>query len=768
MRFIFIFIVATILGLSGALAAPKFFGGISFTSNGNQVNYYIQEIYNDSNFQTTGSIRIQVYGTWTPYGGTGLLYGTFLYDNPSDLSPLYPGYAYYNLANTISFADSPSNYSYLVVFMAEWNGSSYVRTDYRNIPVSSFLQVYYLAPSITSHPSGATLNSGSTATLSVSADGTRPTYQWYKNGSPLAGATASSYIIQGAKSSDAGNYTVTVLNSAGSVTSNPATITVNTPPPPLSITSQPLATQILNSGSAATLNVTASETALTFQWYQGSKGDTSNPVGGNSSSFTTPSLATNSSYWVRVVDANMSVDSTEAVIVVVPHGIRVGDQFFADLSPLVTGGGTLKLLGKLPTGLSLNTKTWNIAGTLTGYAGNFTPSIQVIQNKALLQTISMPIAVGNFPTSLLGNYEALLRDQNGAPFGVFKLTTGENVWTATLETLGQAKRTAKGSFVLQQGANSASLEAKFAATKIAPAIALNFTLDGDSPTLVGVHDAGALEGFKMVDSLTSASMPILYNLVMNQGTLDALDKPAGNGWASGSFAKSGIGTFKGMLGDATACTFPLRLSLTGQAILWAQPYANKNSFIGGIVDLADLSPNTNNYGTLEPSVSWLKVADSKTLSYPGGFSFENVNVSGSNWLVPATHIALGNSLGWLGGEKCTVKIYGAGLSDESQQSAVVVNFPTEFTLDKTFKLIAPDNSAILKWTGSVAKGTGAFSGSFALPAGFATNTIAGSGTANGLLLQNEKWGITTGLGLIKVPIIGAKGSFRTAALTLEQ
>lgn len=536
------------------------------------------------------------------------------------------------------------------------------------------------------------------------------------------------------------------------------------------ITSSPLTAQILNAGLSTAMSVSASGSVLSYQWYQGARGDTSHPVGENSSSFATPSLTANSSYWVRVSNAGGSVDSSESVIVVWPQGIRVGDQFFVDLSPLITGGKTLKLEGKLPTGLKLNTKTWQISGKVTGKAGNFTPSIQVIHNKSLLQTISVPISVGNFPTSLLGNYEALLKGQNGAPLGVFKLTTGKNVWTASLETLGQAKRTAKGTFVLQQGADSATLEAKFAATKTAPAIALNFTLNGNSPFLFGSHNAGIIEGFKMIDSLAATTKPILYNLIMDQGMVDALDKPAGKGWVSGSFAKTGIGTFKGMLGDATAFKFSLRLSVTGQAILWAQPYANKNSFIGGVVDMSDLVPNADSDEALESKISWVKEVDSKTLSYPNGFSFDDLSVSGSRWLVHATHTALGDSLGWLGGEKCIVRIYGAGLSNESQQGAV--KFPTEFALDKTFKLNAPVNASTIKWSGSIAKGTGAFSGSFTLPANFSANTIAGSGAVSGLLLQDGKWGITTGLttglGLIKVPISGVKGSFRTAAIVLEQ
>jgi hypothetical protein len=765
-----LFITITILfGLNQDLKAQRLdiSGNVSYSRVGNlvtlnagRVDHYVNPFYYQS-----GTLYLQLWTCLTPFNGLQTSLGYKVAE--ATIDPLWAGYFYSNVSQTVPFFAPPDGTYYMVMVLAESDGFQRLTVDWHNFSnTETFGYVpppppVVTPPSIVSQPSGLSVTAGASATFSVSANGTSPSYQWYKDGSPISGATGATYAISSTQVSDAGSYTVTVSNTAGSVTSNAAKLTVGPPPP--SITSQPLAAQILNAGSTATLSVSASGMALR---YQGTKGNTSNPVGGNSSSFTTPSLATNSSYWVRVSNAGESVDSSESVIVVWTQGIRVGDQFSANLSPLTSGGKTLKLVGKLPVGLSLNTNTWQISGIVSGNAGNFTPNIQVIQNKAVLQTISIPISVGNFPTSLLGNYEALLKGQNGAPFGVFKLTTGKNVWTASLETLGQARRTAKGSFVLQQGAESVSIEAKFAATKTAPAIALNFTLDGGSPYLFGTHGAGALGGFKMIDSLATATKPILYNLIMDQGTVDALDKPAGKGWASGSFAKTGIGAFKGMLGDATACSFSLRLSVTGQAILWAQPYANKNSFIGGVVDLVDLVPNANNYEALEPRVSWVKVADSKTLSYPGGFSFENLSVSGSSWLVPATHTALGNSLGWLGGEKCTVRIYGAGLSNESQSGTV--KLPTEFTLDKAFKLVAPVNASTVKWSGSILKGTGGFSGSFTLPAGLAANTIAGAGAASGLLLQDDKWGVTTGLGLIKVPISGTKGSFRTAALALEQ
>lgn len=89
------------------------------------------------------------------------------------------------------------------------------------------------APAITTQPASASVTSGGSVSFSVVATGTAPlAYQWAFNSSAIAGATNSSFSISSAASSNAGSYTVTVSNQAGSITSNVATLTVTTPPPP--------------------------------------------------------------------------------------------------------------------------------------------------------------------------------------------------------------------------------------------------------------------------------------------------------------------------------------------------------------------------------------------------------------------------------------------------------------------------------------------------------------------------------------------------------
>jgi len=85
------------------------------------------------------------------------------------------------------------------------------------------------APAITAQPANKTVAAGQTATFSVTATGTAPlTYQWQKNAADISGATSASYTTPMTTTVDSGTlFRVMVSNSAGSVTSSTATLTVN-------------------------------------------------------------------------------------------------------------------------------------------------------------------------------------------------------------------------------------------------------------------------------------------------------------------------------------------------------------------------------------------------------------------------------------------------------------------------------------------------------------------------------------------------------------
>ena len=86
-----------------------------------------------------------------------------------------------------------------------------------------------VAPSFTLQPASQSVLVGQPATFSATATGTAPlAYQWQKNNANINGATSASYTTPPAVSSDNGaTFRVIVSNSVASVTSNSATLTVN-------------------------------------------------------------------------------------------------------------------------------------------------------------------------------------------------------------------------------------------------------------------------------------------------------------------------------------------------------------------------------------------------------------------------------------------------------------------------------------------------------------------------------------------------------------
>ena len=151
---------------------------------------------------------------------------------------------------------------------------------------------------------------------------TTPSYQWYKNGSPITLAILSSYTINNAQTNDQANYTVKVTNLGGSVASTNAALTVLGPP---EITAQPVS-QTVTPGQSFSFSVAANGTApLSYQWIiKGTR-----LSGATSSTLTINSVRTSDagSYTVVVTNSAGAVTSAVATLtVLVPPTITTPPQ----------------------------------------------------------------------------------------------------------------------------------------------------------------------------------------------------------------------------------------------------------------------------------------------------------------------------------------------------------------------------------------------------------------------------------------------------------
>ena len=148
-----------------------------------------------------------------------------------------------------------------VAFTVTVSNSSGVTTSK---PATLTASAAAVAPSIATQPKNVSVNAGQAATFTVAATGTAPLlYQWYRDGTAIAAATAASYTITATSATDNGaTFSATVTNAAGAIKSNNAVLTVTAPM--LTITTSGLPNGVV--GSAYNTIVQASGGTSPYTW----------------------------------------------------------------------------------------------------------------------------------------------------------------------------------------------------------------------------------------------------------------------------------------------------------------------------------------------------------------------------------------------------------------------------------------------------------------------------------------------------------------------
>lgn len=120
------------------------------------------------------------------------------------------------------------------------------------------------APSITDQPKDRSAFVSQTAYFDVGVTGKPPfSFQWYRDGVAISGATAATYTSPAITLADNGaKFSVKITGASGSVTSTQATLTVKDKP---TVTTDPVSTSV-SVGASVSLTVAGSGDSLSYQW----------------------------------------------------------------------------------------------------------------------------------------------------------------------------------------------------------------------------------------------------------------------------------------------------------------------------------------------------------------------------------------------------------------------------------------------------------------------------------------------------------------------
>ncbi|HEY4980325.1 MAG TPA: hypothetical protein VII25_14240 [Candidatus Acidoferrum sp.] len=261
-----------------------------------------------------------------------------------------------------------------------------------------------VAPTIT-QPASITVPLGQTATFTVTATGTGPlTYQWFKNGLPISGANSSTYTTPATLAGDSGSvFTVTVSNPAGSVTSGPATLTVQLPPPVAKSIVPSSATPPYNS-SVMLVPTFSGGTAVIGSTGVGSSDISASAVSG--ASYPTPALTSTTTYTLTVTDSKGNVVSTTCVVT--PTGVSI--------TPISPANQTLApgqiTFTATASGGATNGLTWTASGgTFSGnvwtaptVAGTYTITATSVDNPSVFVTTTITISAPVILTQPVGQH----------------------------------------------------------------------------------------------------------------------------------------------------------------------------------------------------------------------------------------------------------------------------------------------------------------------------------------------------------------------------
>jgi hypothetical protein len=346
--------------------------------------------------------------------------------------------------------------------------------------VAGILTVH-VAPSVGTQPKNQTVNAGRIAIFTAAASGSpTPAVQWqistdggstWKN---IVGATAASYGLVSAAGQNGYEYHAVFTNSAGSATTNAATLTVNYVP---GITGQP-SSQTVNMGQMATFTATAGGLPVpTVQWQRSTNGGLtwSNIADATLATYSFTAAVSQTGYRYRAVFTNIvGSAATTAAVLTVKLGIQ--DDFNRADDPALGSSWT----GQAGS-LGIQSQQAATTGTAVGLA---TYNSSTAADVAL--STDFILSPGNATAGLVARYSGT-GDGNGKMYDARIVSSG-GVYTAVIEYVSGGTFSRLAALTLRSFDGSASHTLKF----VVKGSLLQLFLDNVSSPLLSVANGSIM------------------------------------------------------------------------------------------------------------------------------------------------------------------------------------------------------------------------------------------------------------------------------------